>query len=313
MQTVFVLALGLLALSLPVVLADGQCGQVPYVKYVDQSPSDPNMYGKCSGALEGFVQGGSNWCRFGDLGSWPTKPNDKAKKCLKFGRTTIYRGPIYGSSSGHKAACNKWLHGEDGYAMVAVSTKYLKTYQGGWAGDKGACDKCMCIRLHGGDDKYNQGLQKDALSKHIGLTFMGKVGDRCSECEDDHIDLLQDRPLTFAPFDPRSEGNNYNAPYVNAKDGLRGFRDPQYMRGSPRSLENAGAWTSDWQWVPCEWSHSQCANLMRNMGYDNVWTPQKVEGVDSFSMRPISQLRSTSNARLFQEPWTGQWSNSGRR
>jgi hypothetical protein len=116
--------------------------------------------------------------------------------------------------------------------------------------------------------------------------------------------LLQDRPLTFAPFDPRSESNNYNAPYVNAKDGLRGFSDPSYMRGSALSLENAGAWTVDWQWVPCSWSHNKCANMMRNMGYGNVWTPKKVEGVDSFSMRPISQLRGTNNDRLFKEPWS---------
>jgi hypothetical protein len=59
--------------------------------------------------------------------------------------------------------------------MVAVSTKYLKTYQGGWAGDKGACGKCMCIRLHGGDDKFNAGLQKESVKRHLGLTFMGKV------------------------------------------------------------------------------------------------------------------------------------------
>jgi hypothetical protein len=136
------LALGLLAMAgAPGALADGQCGQVPYVKGVDQSPSDPSMYGKCSGSLEGFVKGMSHWCKFGDMGMWPSGPSDKAKKCMKFGRTTIYRGPIYGSSPGHKAACNKFLHGDDKAAMVAVSTKYLKSWQGGWAGDKGACNK----------------------------------------------------------------------------------------------------------------------------------------------------------------------------
>jgi hypothetical protein len=76
------------------------------------------------------------------------------------------------------------------------------------------------------------------------------------------------------------------------------------MRGSAFSLENAGAWVSDWQFVPCSYTHEQCANLMRGMGYSNVWTPKYVSGVDSFSMRPISQLRGDSNDRLFKEPWT---------
>ena len=43
---------------------------------------------------------------------------------------------------------------------------------------------------------------------------------------------------------------------------------------------------------------------MKSMGYDNVWTPKQTEGVDSFSLRPISQLRGTKNDRLFKEPWT---------
>ncbi|KAI8464817.1 MAG: hypothetical protein J3K34DRAFT_439029 [Monoraphidium minutum] len=300
------LGLALLAAAPGGARADGQCGQVPNVGGLDQSPTSPSNWGKCTSALESFVAPGSHWCKFGELGTWPAPPTDKAKKCLKFGRSTIYRGPIYGSSSGHKAACNKWLQGDDNYAMVAVSTKYLKTYEGGWAASKGACDKCMCIRMHGGDDKFNTGLQKEHAQKSIGLTFMGKVGDRCSECEDDHIDLLQDRPLSFAPFDPKVENNNYNAPYVNAKDGLRGLNNPQNMRGGAEALENAGAWTVDWQWVPCGWSHNQCANLMKGMGYKDVWTPRKSEGVDSFSMRPVSQLRADGalESRLFKEPWT---------
>lgn len=130
-----------------------------------------------------------------------------------------------------------------------------------------------------------------------------QVGDRCAECEDDHIDLLQDRPLSFAPFNPAADNDNANAPYVNAKDGLRGLSDPALMRGSQFSLENAGAWTADWQFVPCSYTHETCANLMRSMGYAKVWTPKMTPGVDSFSMRPISQLRGTKNDRLFKFPW----------
>ena len=72
-------------------------------------------------------------------------------------------------------ACKKNIKGDDKAALVAVSTKYLKTYQGGWAADKGACGKCICVRLHGGDDKFNSGINKNAAQKHIGLTFLGKV------------------------------------------------------------------------------------------------------------------------------------------
>lgn len=46
--------------------------------------------------------------------------------------------------------------------------------------------------------------------------------------------------------------------------------------------------------------------MMRNMGYANVWAPSRVGGVDSWSLRPIAQLREggANAARLFKEPWT---------
>jgi hypothetical protein len=181
------LALALAAAAAPAARAgNGRCPSVPFVAGVDQSPSDPGAYGKCTGALEGQVNPStSHWCKFGDLGMWPDGPNDKAKQCLKFGRMTIYRGPIYGSSPQHLGACKKWLHGDDRHALVAVSTKYLKFYQGGWSGDKGACDMCMCVMVHGADNKYNTGLQTEGVKKAMGLTFLAKVGDRCGECEDD--------------------------------------------------------------------------------------------------------------------------------
>lgn len=274
---------------------------------MDQSPTDPGMYGKCSSAIESFLRPHSHWCKFNDMGLWPEGgPTSRAKQCMKFGRATIYRGPVYGSSPQHKAACNRVLRGDDDAAMVAVSTKYLKTYQGGWASDTGACWKCMCVRLHGGDNKFNSGLQKDVAKERLGLTFLAKVGDRCSECPDDQIDILQDRPFSWAPFDPNSKGNNPYAPYVNAKDGLRGFRDPDSMRPVAKSPENVGAWTADWQWVPCEsFNHNKCANLMRQMGYKNVWTPTWQAGVDSFSLRPVATLR-TANSALTEEPWGGK-------
>jgi hypothetical protein len=129
------------------------------------------------------------------------------------------------------------------------------------------------------------------------------VGDRCAECPDDHIDILQDRPFSWAPFDPSNSKNNQWAPYVNAKDGYRGFRDPDAMRGTAKSPENVGTWTADWQWVPCQqYSHDKCANLMRSMGYNQVWTPSWESGIDSYSLRPVATLRGSKD--LLKEPWS---------
>lgn len=153
--------------------AQSPCKEIPGVSGVDQSATSPADYGRCSQIQKDFF--GSHWCKFGKLGTWPAAPSGKAQQCLKFGRASIYRGPIYGSSSAHKAACNKVLMGDDKHAMVAVSSKYLETYQGGWTSDQGACHKCMCVRMHGADNAFNTGVQKETASKRIGLTFLAKV------------------------------------------------------------------------------------------------------------------------------------------
>jgi hypothetical protein len=119
------------------------------------------------------------------------------------------------------------------------------------------------------------------------------VADRCSECPDDQIDILQDRPFSWAPFDPKAPKNNPNAIFVNAKDGLRGFSEPDAMRGTGHSPESVGTWTVNWQFVPCEgWSHAKCGELMTSMGFDKVFTPAFAEGMDSFSLRPMASLRT---------------------
>ena len=126
---------------------------VPDVPGVDQSPSNPAAYGRCTNAIEPHVaSSGSNWCAFGAnrpkaFGAWPAGPSPAAKRCLKFGRMTVYRGPLYGSEPRHKGACNVDLVGSNESAVVAVSTKYLKTAQHGWAEDKGSCGKCMCVHI----------------------------------------------------------------------------------------------------------------------------------------------------------------------
>lgn len=143
-----------------------------------------------------------------------------------------------------------------------------------------------------------------ARTHHPHARISRQVGDRCSECEDDHIDVLQDRPFSFAPFDPKRKQDIW-APYVNAKDGLRGFRDPDSLRGTASSPENVGAWVADWQWVPCEsYSHEKCGALMKQMGYANTWAPSFTEGLDSYSLRPMSTLRGANP--YSQEPWSGR-------
>jgi hypothetical protein len=166
--------LALLALAASAA-AQSPCAEVPTLSGVDQSATPPSEYGKCTSKTQTTYTSKSHWCAFNKMGSWPAAPSGKARQCLKFGRSTIYRGPIYGSSSAHKAACNRVLRGNDNFAMVAVSTKYLKTFQGGWTKDQGACHKCMCIRMHGGDDLFNKGLQKERVQQRMGLTMLGKV------------------------------------------------------------------------------------------------------------------------------------------
>jgi hypothetical protein len=107
-----------------------------------------------------------------------------------------------------------------------------------------------------------------------------QVGDRCGECEDEHIDVLLDRPFAYAPYSPDNAAENTNAKYANSLPGPRGFANPWSMRGgSTFSPEAVGTWVSDWQWVPCEsFTHTSCAQLMTKMGYTNVWTPMATPG-----------------------------------
>lgn len=234
----------------------------PRVSGVDQSPSNPSEYGKCTPSVERNAIATSHWCKFGKLGSYPEFPNEPAKKAFKFGRSTSYVGSIYAQ----KFACNVDGVGSNTHAAVAVSSKYLKSYQGGWTADKGACGKCMCISIFGGDDKYNKGLQKWIVDKYKGLSFMGKVSDRCYECTPDSIDILLDRPYSFAHVEP----NNPNAWKVNRLDGYRGFKTAEVF--------NVGTWTSLWQFVPCDWDHKKCASFVASYGY-KTRTPSWTKGV----------------------------------
>ncbi len=67
------------------------------------------------------------------------------------------------------------------------------------------------------------------------------------------------------------------------------------LRGASTSPEAVGTWTADWQWVPCSYTHEQCGDLMKSMGYSNVWTPKMTPGIDSVAMRELGNLRVKSS------------------
>jgi hypothetical protein len=242
---------------------------VPKVYGVDQSPTKSNDYGKCTKEVEARIQHTSHWCKFGKLGSFPEYPNYAARKALKFGRQTVFRGPILKQ----KFACNVDGIGSNTHATVAVSTKYINSRQGGWDKDKGACGKCLCIHVLGADNLYSPGVQKHVVLKYKGLSFMGKVGDRCAECATDSIDVLLDRPYAYSPTnDPTG---NAKAGIVNRLNGTRAFTA---LKGA-ETPESVGTWTAMWQFVPCSWSHKQCASFMSSHGYRS-WTPMWTKGIN---------------------------------
>jgi len=237
------------------------------IEAVDKLPTRVRDYGKCTHAVERSIRNSSHWCKFNRMGSWPEWPNAQARKKMKFGRQTVYRGSILAQ----RTACNKVMMGDSRYASVAVSTKYLKTYQGGWAQDKGACGQCMCIMILGADNLYNKGLHKEVVRKYVGYSFMGKVMDRFGEGPDDSIDILQDRPYSFAP---NTLGDNPRAYIVNKKDGYRIFTETH----GAENPESVGTWTVLWNFVSCKMSHRQCAAMMRKMGYNHTRTPKWLKG-----------------------------------
>ena len=234
------------------------------ISFSSSQPTQPTQptknFGKCTSAIEENIIHTSHWCKFGKMGSFPEFPSPSSLKYLKFGRQTVYRGPILKQ----RFACNTPGIGSSRYATVALSTKYLKTYEGGWAGKgkTGACGKCVCISIFGADDMYNKGLHKWVVLKYKGMSFMGKVQDRFGEGPDDAIDILQDRPYSFAPIYP-NPNDNPNAPIVNNMQSPRIFNSTQ----GPESPESVGTWTALWQFVPCKWTHKDCAKYIQTFGY----------------------------------------------
>ncbi|KAI8469932.1 MAG: hypothetical protein J3K34DRAFT_521733 [Monoraphidium minutum] len=301
------LALGVLLLSsgaprAAASAAPGACTvPVPAVAGVDQSPTNPAEYGACTDAVEEKFHTTSNWCLAPGFNSWPSGPAPMAQACAKFGRVTVYRGPVLGKEPAHKGACDVPLEGSDTHALVAVSTKYIKSRQGGWHDDPGACGMCMCVRLQGCDDVYNPHPNRDNVLRNQGLAFAARVGDRCGECEDDHVDVLLDRPFAYAPYDAARleyDGtiSNRHAPLVNRLMGLRGFSDPQALRGGPSSTESVGVYTGDWQWAPCSMTHADCGTMFQQMGYA-VQMPRVTPGINSDTLEPITSPAAPRSRR----------------
>lgn len=239
---------------------------IPRVSGVDQTPAGTNatMYGRCTAAVERFARDTSHWCKFNRMGSWPSLPDAATARAFKFGRLTVYNGPILKQ----RFACNVPGIGSDTHATVALSTRYLKTWEGGWHPTApGACGRCVCVSLFGGDDQYNRGLQRWVVTKYKGLSFMGRVGDRMGEGADDSIDVLMDRPFSCA----YNGTVNPNAASVNARPGLRGFTR---MWGAEHPV-SVGTWTALWQFVPCDWTHARCGALVASYGH-GTWLPARV-------------------------------------
>jgi hypothetical protein len=97
----------------------------------------------------------------------------------------------------------------------------------------------MCIRVIGTDETSNKWPTPKA-KKYFGTIVKGKVMDACSECEDDHIDIMADRPYTNALV------NSWNpkARYYNSLPGARAIPvDIVY---------SVGVWKAQWNFVDCK-------------------------------------------------------------
>jgi hypothetical protein len=182
-------------------------------------------YGKCKKiAKDMFAK--SHWCSRPALTGKPSRPG------LKYGRQSIFSGPV-GKQQGW---CGKILRGSNTTAVIAISSKYLPLH--GVSPNSQYCGKCMCVRVRGPDETTNPHYPKVA-TKYAGKIFKGIVHDMCPECEDDHIDVLADRPYTQSPQDRW----NPNAKMHNAIPGPRII---------PHNVAyGVGIWKVEWNFVPC--------------------------------------------------------------
>lgn len=182
-------------------------------------------YGQCLAIAKSMAEQ-SSWCDKPPLYGHPSKST------LKYGRQTVFSGPV----GKQKGWCGKILRGSNTTAAVAISTKYLPLH--GISPQSHYCGQCMCIRIVG-TDKTSNAYPPSSARSYFGTIIKGQVADMCSECDDDHVDILADRPYTYAPVDKW----NPLAAYYNKIRGARAM--PTKM------AYDVGVWTVEWNFVSC--------------------------------------------------------------
>ncbi len=194
-------------------------------------------YGVCR-AIHPEMKPRSHWCKRGALYGEPSHPS------LKYGRQTVYAGPI----GIHRGWCGRHLKGDNSAAGVAISTKYINLKS--VSPHSPYCGQCVCIRIVGADLTSNRYPPKEAAN-YFGKILKGRVEDLCPECEDDHIDILADRPYTFGPVD------KYN-PMAARMNSI-----PPTTRIVPRNIAyGVGIWRVEWQFASC---NTNCNNFFSKM------------------------------------------------
>lgn len=183
-------------------------------------------YGLCK-KIDPYMLRHSNWCTKGII-----KQAYAQKNTTKYGRQTVYSGPV----GIQKGWCGNILHGSNDSVPVAISTKYIPLHA--VSPNSNYCGKCMCIQVLSNDETSNP-YPTSKAKKYYGKIFKGRVEDACSECDDDHIDILADRPYTYAP----ETKDNPKAAYYNSMPGLRAI--PSNI------VYSVGVWKTQWNFVNC--------------------------------------------------------------
>lgn len=228
-------------------------GTLPRLPKLDQSPSTPGKYGQCE-AIQPQFRVSSHWCKLNEVKFWPEQPNAMTRKTMKLGRQTVYNGPL-----GQHLACGGYAKGNDDKASVAISTKYFKTFETEPTRLSKYCGQCLCMVVLGADKALNPGPQMDKVDHFRGLAMMASVQDQCSECQDDSIDVLLDRPYAF------NQDLTENARKANAVKGVR---------GSSISPFEVGAFGVAWNFAPCSWTHADCKKFAQDaLGITYARTP----------------------------------------
>lgn len=168
--------------------------------------------------------GDNNWCARSKKIGGPKSSTGVAQRhrCTKVGRMTNYgqsTDPMY-SNPCHAMHCHMSYKsitsprgttaGESktspklpkGALPVALSTKYVKTFDGIQRGHKskdcsklevwgerkspGACGHCVCVRVSGVDRTLEGASTKEPVP---GRAFLGMVYDMCNECADESLDV----------------------------------------------------------------------------------------------------------------------------